>query len=115
MASMTTPTPAAGGESSFTGHLAARDGTDLVTRHWPVAGDPWASIVLIHGIAEHSGRYEHVGQWLAAAGLAVHAYDGRGFGGSGGRRAYIEHWSLLLDMKILFRTIPRVLSGKGAS
>jgi lipopolysaccharide/colanic/teichoic acid biosynthesis glycosyltransferase len=28
---------------------------------------------------------------------------------------YIEHWSLLLDMKILFRTIPRVLSGKGAS
>jgi exopolysaccharide biosynthesis polyprenyl glycosylphosphotransferase len=28
---------------------------------------------------------------------------------------YIEHWSLLLDLKILFRTIPRVLSGKGAS
>lgn len=28
---------------------------------------------------------------------------------------YIEHWSLLLDFKILFRTIPRVLSGKGAS
>jgi exopolysaccharide biosynthesis polyprenyl glycosylphosphotransferase len=28
---------------------------------------------------------------------------------------YIEHWSLLLDMKIIFRTIPRVLSGKGAS
>jgi exopolysaccharide biosynthesis polyprenyl glycosylphosphotransferase len=28
---------------------------------------------------------------------------------------YIEQWSLLLDLKILFRTIPRVLSGKGAS
>ena len=28
---------------------------------------------------------------------------------------YIEHWSLLLDFKILFRTIPRVLSGRGAS
>ncbi len=28
---------------------------------------------------------------------------------------YIERWSLLLDVKILFRTIPRVLSGKGAS
>ncbi len=28
---------------------------------------------------------------------------------------YIEQWSLLLDFKILFRTIPRVLSGKGAS
>lgn len=84
-------------EPSWTGHLTARDGTDLVTRHWPVAGDPWASIVLIHGIAEHSGRYEHVGRWLAAAGLAVHAYDQRGFGGSGGRRAYIERWSLNHD------------------
>jgi lipopolysaccharide/colanic/teichoic acid biosynthesis glycosyltransferase len=28
---------------------------------------------------------------------------------------YIEQWSLLLDFKILFRTIPRVLSGRGAS
>lgn len=28
---------------------------------------------------------------------------------------YIEHWSLGLDFKILFRTIPAVLSGKGAT
>jgi exopolysaccharide biosynthesis polyprenyl glycosylphosphotransferase len=28
---------------------------------------------------------------------------------------YIEHWSLTLDCKILFRTIPAVLSGKGAT
>lgn len=28
--------------------------------------------------------------------------------------AYIDHWSLLLDLKILLRTIPHVLSGKGA-
>lgn len=28
---------------------------------------------------------------------------------------YIEQWSLLLDFKILFLTIPRVLSGRGAS
>lgn len=27
---------------------------------------------------------------------------------------YIEHWSLWLDMKILFKTIPAVLSGRGA-
>lgn len=102
--SMTTPTPEpppvalpAAGDPSWTGRLTARDGTDLQTRHWPVAGDPWASIVLVHGIAEHSGRYECVGQWLAAAGLAVHAYDQRGFGGSAGRRAYIERWSLNHD------------------
>jgi len=27
---------------------------------------------------------------------------------------YIEHWSLWLDMKILFKTIPAVISGRGA-
>jgi len=28
---------------------------------------------------------------------------------------YIDHWSLWLDMKILFRTFPAVVSGRGAS
>lgn len=92
-----TPAPGVGDQASWTGHLISRDGTDLQTRHWPVAGDPWASIVLVHGIAEHSGRYERVGQWLAGAGLAVHAYDQRGFGGSAGRRGYVERWSLNHD------------------
>ena len=27
---------------------------------------------------------------------------------------YIEHWSLLVDLKILLRTIPAVLRGTGA-
>ena len=27
---------------------------------------------------------------------------------------YIENWSLLLDLQILLRTIPKVLSGEGA-
>jgi alpha-beta hydrolase superfamily lysophospholipase len=47
----------------------------------------------VHGIAEHSGRYEHVGGWLADGGLNVTAADLRGFGGSGGRRAYVDRWS----------------------
>ena len=61
-------------------------------RHWSATGPPWASVLIVHGIAEHSGRYEHVGAWLAAAGLDVHAYDQRGFGGSNGRRAWLDRW-----------------------
>jgi alpha-beta hydrolase superfamily lysophospholipase len=64
-----------------------------LVRHWPAAGEPWARVLLVHGIHEHSGRYEHVGDWLSAAGLDVTAYDQRGFGRSGGRRAYVERWS----------------------
>ncbi len=82
---------------STTAEATADDGTPLRVRHWQSVGPPWAAIVLVHGLAEHSGRYEHVGSWLAEAGLEVSAADLRGFGGSGGRRAWVERWSILHD------------------
>lgn len=82
---------------STTTRTRARDGTELLVRHWATPGEPWATVVLVHGIAEHSGRYERVGDWLSAAGLAVRAPDLRGFGGSGGPRAYVDRWSRLHD------------------
>jgi acylglycerol lipase len=76
----------------------ARDGTSILVRHWaPASGPAWANVLLVHGLAEHSGRYEHVGDHLAAAGLDVHGMDLRGFGGSGGRRAWVARWSELHD------------------
>jgi alpha-beta hydrolase superfamily lysophospholipase len=81
-------------------HVVARDGTDIRVRHWPapVSGPaPWATLLIVHGLAEHSGRYDHVGRFLAAAGIDAHALDLRGFGGSGGRRASVERWSQLHD------------------
>ena len=70
---------------SETGSAAARDGTTIATRTWRSVGAPTASILLVHGIAEHAGRYEHVGGRLADAGFEVHGYDQRGFGASAGR------------------------------
>ncbi|HET9852707.1 MAG TPA: alpha/beta hydrolase [Candidatus Limnocylindrales bacterium] len=75
-------------------HVATRDGTQLLLRHWPVPnGQPWAAMLTVHGLAEHCGRYEHVGAQLARGGLDVHGFDLRGFGGSGGARASIDRWS----------------------
>jgi acylglycerol lipase len=91
---------------SIVSHVTAADGMDLLVRHWPHdeaeaggawAGPPWTSILLVHGLGEHSGRYEHVGDQLTAAGLDVSAYDHRGMGGSGGRRGDVERWSLFHD------------------
>ncbi len=82
------------------------DGTGILVRHWPAltteaggawAGPPWASVLLVHGINEHSGRYEHVGDRMAAAGLDVWAFDQRGNGGSGGRRGFLDRWSRFHD------------------
>jgi alpha-beta hydrolase superfamily lysophospholipase len=79
----------------------AADGVDLLVRHWPAtrgsALAPRASILIVHGLAEHSGRYEHVGDQMAAAGLDAWAFDLRGNGGSGGRRGDVDRWSRLHD------------------
>ena len=47
-------------------------------------------VVLVHGVGEHSGRYEHVAERLVAAGYAVYALDHRGHGRSQGPRALID-------------------------
>jgi alpha-beta hydrolase superfamily lysophospholipase len=84
---------------STVGRVATADGTELATRHWPVPDGrrPWATLLLVHGLGEHSGRYDHVGTRLADAGIDVHAYDQRGFGASSGRRAWVDRWSRFHD------------------
>lgn len=52
-------------------------------RSW-VADDPSAVVALVHGIAEHSGRYEHVGSRLARSGYTAVAVDLTGHGRSPG-------------------------------
>jgi len=78
------------------GSATTADGTSLRTRHWP-AVDPWASVLIVHGLGEQSGRYEHVGDHYARAGMEAFAYDHRGSGASGGRPGDIEQWSLYHD------------------
>jgi acylglycerol lipase len=73
------------------------DGTPLHVRHWAPAGDPWARVLILHGIGEHSGRYQRTGSLLAEAGLDVEAFDLRGHGLSGGRRVYVRSWDDFLD------------------
>jgi alpha-beta hydrolase superfamily lysophospholipase len=75
----------------------APDGTPLLVRHWPAAGDSWATVLIVHGIGEHSGRYERTGRLMAGAGLDVYAFDLRGHGLSGGRRVYVHRWDDFLD------------------
>ena len=85
---------------SILSHVRAADGTSILVRDWASdsrPGWPWASVLLVHGMGEHSGRYEHVGDQMAAAGLDVHAYDHRGNGGSGGRRGHVDRWEQYHD------------------
>jgi alpha-beta hydrolase superfamily lysophospholipase len=77
--------------------VAARDGTPLLTRSWPTVGEPWGTILVVHGLGEHSGRHDATGGRFGASGLVATAFDHRGFGASGGRRAYVQRWDDYLD------------------
>ena len=107
---MTTP-PAAGMEI-----VTTRRGVTELRRHWPAA-QPWASLLIVHGLAEHSGRYDGIGTRLAAEGIDTRSFDLVGFGGSGGNRADLEDWDsyrfqVLDNLAALFdRDRPVVLLG----
>lgn len=57
--------------------------SDLFERSW-AAPDPKGGVVIVHGLGEHSGRYEHVAAALNAAGYSAYALDLRGHGQSVG-------------------------------
>ncbi len=62
---------------------------------WLPTTDPKAVILLVHGIAEHSGRYGHVAEAFVDAGFAFYAYDHRSHGKSGGEpRTYFASFDL---------------------
>jgi alpha-beta hydrolase superfamily lysophospholipase len=65
----------------------------------------------VHGLGEHSGRYAHVAERLAAQGLHVRGYDHRGHGESGGPRGSVPHPDALLDD---LRAVFDDLAGDGA-
>ncbi len=69
----------------------------LRTATWCAATVPRATIVLVHGYAEHSGRYDHLVSCLTGRGYTVAALDHRGHGESGGRRAAIRRFDDYVD------------------
>jgi len=56
---------------------------DIYERSWPVAGAKGA-VAIVHGLGEHSGRYEHVAAAFNAANYSAYAMDVRGHGQSVG-------------------------------
>ena len=77
-------------------HSRARGTSHLFTQSWSPE-DLRARVLLVHGLGEHSGRYEHVARALVARGFAVHTLDHYGHGKSDGHRGHVERFSVFLD------------------
>ncbi|MBC7648469.1 MAG: lysophospholipase [Vitreoscilla sp.] len=56
-----------------------------------------AVVLIVHGLGEHSGRYDHVAHSLRHWGFDVRAYDQRGHGESGGKPGALPSNMALLD------------------
>jgi alpha-beta hydrolase superfamily lysophospholipase len=76
-----------------TGHFKTEDGTKLFTRTWLPETSIRSTIILVHGLGEHSGRYEHVAKKLTNEGCVVFAFDHRGHGLSEGVKGHIPSYS----------------------
>lgn len=73
------------------------DDLDIYSRGWVPEGKPKAAIMLVHGLGEHVGRYDHVAAALTEKGYALLGSDLRGHGKSGGPRGHTPSYEALLD------------------
>ena len=90
---------------------------------WLPEGEPRAVVQIIHGIAEHIGRYDHFARFLTQRGFAVCADDHMGHGlsvegggvfgyFSGGWMAAVrDERSLFAEMKKRFPALPYFMLG----
>ncbi len=72
------------------------DGLAINARCWSVE-EPTGWVLLVHGLGDHSGRFEHVARRLNRAGFSVMAPDLRGHGQSGGQRGFVSSFDVFLD------------------
>ena len=78
--------------------LRTADGLSLEVRRWQEDTVPhrW-TFVIVHGLGEHSGRYQHLAARFTPLGATVYAMDQRGHGRSGGKRGHAPSLDALLD------------------
>lgn len=80
----------------FEGRFQGSEG-QIHYRRWDPAGAPRRIVMIIHGYAEHGGRYGHVAEVLTTDGAVVYADDHIGHGMSEGERALITDFDHVVD------------------
>jgi len=76
-------------ESTFLGV----DSLELYYQAWQPDEPSQATLIIIHGLGEHGGRYMHLVNHLVPKGYAIYAFDQRGHGRSPGKKGFINSWS----------------------
>lgn len=72
------------------GYFEGPDGTRLYEQSWLPAEPARGFLILVHGLKDHSSRYDAVARRLNDEGFGVYAFDLRGHGKSDGRRVFVR-------------------------
>ncbi|MBI5900029.1 MAG: lysophospholipase [Rhodocyclales bacterium] len=92
--------------------LPTADGLRLYPHAW-VAPSSIAVIAVVHGIAEHGGRYAWLAARANAQGIGLLTVDLRGHGRSPGERSYVERFDdYLLDVDALWARAQELAAGR---
>ena len=90
------------------------DGLSLPMRQWLPDGAPTAVVLALHGFNEYSKAFDKVpgapgvGPYLASQGVAVFAYDQRGFGNTANRGLWPGRDALVGDFAAVTKTLKSV-------
>lgn len=79
--------------------------TELFVRDWTARRDApkQGSVLVVHGLGEHSGRYAQLADMLSESGFDVRAFDQQGHGRTRGKRGVVESGrAMLRDLRFVF-------------
>ncbi|MDP3880019.1 MAG: lysophospholipase [Dehalococcoidales bacterium] len=89
------------------GKFSGYGNLDIHYQCWLPAGKPKALLVVVHGLAEHSGRYAGLARYFTARDYAVYSFDHRGHGKSEGQQGHVERFRHYLnDLNTFLKTVP---------
>lgn len=72
------------------GYIKTLGSANIFHQCWLPEEPPKAILLVVHGLAEHSGRYMNLVNYFLPKGYAVYALDHLGHGKSDGQRVYVE-------------------------
>ena len=92
--------------------FTSKDGSKMFFKSWLPAVKPEMVIALVHGLGEHSGRFQHWAEKFCEESIAFAAFDLRGHGLSEGRRGNIPSMDVALsDIGLFLEKVTTIFSG----
>jgi acylglycerol lipase len=99
--------PAPSAPSMTLNAIYTSDGADLPLRSFLPQGTPRAVILAVHGFNDYSNAFSEAGVFFMARGIALYAYDQRGFGDAPDRRLWVGQRRLSDDLRLVAELVRR--------